>query len=139
MATIDVDFENVEKLVDLGLYKAEIFEATPKNNKTDGSTYISWCFTITEPGEFHGRKLFHNSNLADRKKDSQGNPDIDAQRKAAYYLREFLTTVKVPFNPKNFNTEDALHAKAIIKVGVKEYEGRNINEIVQIFPYPEDE
>jgi hypothetical protein len=137
LATIAVDFENVDKLVDEGMYKAEIFEATPKNNRKDGSTYISWCFVITEPGPFHGRKLYYNSNLSDQKKLPDGSPDVDAQRRAAYFLKEFLDTVKAPYEPGQFSTESALHCKAIIDVKIKEYEGRDTNNIDKVMPYVE--
>lgn len=127
---VEADFENVDSPVDAGSYLVEITGSEAKATKTDGSTMIAWKLTICEEGPFLGRTLYYNSNLADKK-------DADAQRKANFFLREFLKVFGAPWDPAGFDTEQAMHCRAIAKVSVEDYEGRPTNRVTQVMPTPE--
>lgn len=130
MPRVEADFENVDSPIEPGSYLVEVTGSELKTTKTDGSTMIAWKLTIAEEGPFLGRTLFFNSNLADKK-------DADAQRKANFYLREFLKALGVPWDPTGFDTEAALHARGIAKVSKEMYEGREVNRVESIMPTPD--
>jgi len=130
MPRVEADFGNVDSPVEAGTYRVEITGSQVKTTKTDGSTMIAWEMTICEEGPFLGRKVYSNSNLADKK-------DADAQRKANYYLREFLNAFGVAWDPSGFDTESALHCQAVAKIKKELYEGREVNRVEAVMPTPE--
>jgi hypothetical protein len=134
MPRISVDFASMDKPADEGIYLAEITGAMPKATKTDGSTMIAWEFTIIEPGANAGRKLTYFSNLRDQAKNPDGTPDTEASRKAVYFLSQFLSAVRCPFDEGSFTTEDALNHKALVKIEHEQYEGRTQARIKEVMP-----
>lgn len=130
MPRVDTDFENVDSPVDAGTYLFEISGSQIKNTKTDGSTMIAWELTIADEGPFLGRKLYFNSNLADKKGPEE-------QRKANFYLREFLKAVGAAWDPAGFDTEQAMHCQGVAEVVIEEYEGRPISRVKKVMPTPE--
>lgn len=130
MSFISVPFDQIDKIVDTGTYVAEVFSAGTKPTSTDGSTMIEWYWAIIDDGPNKGRKLVYRSNLADQK-------DAEAQRKAHYYLNEYLKTIKCPTGSDGFNLEDAIHCKALIRVEHEVWQGKPIAKIAEVLALPE--
>lgn len=135
MPRVEMDFENVGKPFEGGMYRAEIIGAQTKPAK-NGSTNIEWQWQIIEPGQAMGRKLLYWSHLAEAKMNPDGTPDKEARERAAYYLKKFLTTLGAPFDPKSFDTESVLHRQAILKVSVQMVNGEERNQIDEVLPLP---
>lgn len=135
MARIETDFENVENPVQPGQYLFEVTAATLGTAKSDGSTNITWEFTILEEGDFCGRKLFYTSYLADKKLKADGSgPDVDAQKRQNYYLREFLKAIGAPWDPGGFDTDTALKCRGVAQVVLEQYEGRQMARVKAVMP-----
>ena len=142
MPLMEVDFEDVQGPIPAGTLVAfEITGAETKETQTDHSDMIVWTFTVFAPDEFAGRKLYRMDNLANRRmlKDSAGNPtdkpDVNAGKQARYYLQQFLTNVKAPYNPKNFDTEQAMHCKGTTKVKIEKFGDRDVNRPGDVMPF----
>ena len=140
---IPIAFEDVGSPIPAGMYKAEVSAAslkTVKNpeSKLFGSTMISWEFTIIDPEypDLQGRKIYYNSNLNDKvmKEDGSGL-DMEVQKTAIYFLGEFYKALGLTPTGKQFTTEDAIHAKAIIKVTGNVYKGKPVSNIDQVLPW----
>lgn len=141
MPRIDTDFTNVDVPVPAGMYRAECSGAQMKATKSDGSTMVVWEFSIIDEGDQIGRKLYYNSNLADKRTvktgPKMGQIDEDAIRKANYYLREFLKKLGAPYDPAGFETEQALHCQAILEVVIENFEGRDVSRVKNVMATPE--
>lgn len=134
MPRVEADFENVGKPFEAGQYLAEIIGAQTKPAK-DGSVNIVWEFQIIEAGAAMGKRISFWSYLADNRKLADGvTPDKEAQERAAYYLKKFLTAIKCPYEPKQFDTEDAMHRRAVLKIKVENYQGDDKNTIEEVLP-----
>lgn len=128
MPLMEVDLDDVIKpTIEAGIYLCEVTSAEVQTAKKSGSQMIAWEFTICEPGDEFGKTITHYSYLATDK-------DATAQRKANWYLREFLNKIGCAYNPKSFETESALHCKAKLKIKMDKYEGRDTNKIEEIYP-----
>ena len=138
MARIEVPFDEVDKLIEKGVYLAEICGATPKNAKSGNGLTVVVDFVIIEKGEWQDRKLPFWLNTMNEKKKEDGSPDVEARRLANYYIREFMTAVKAPYEEKSFDTEELLRRKAMIQVEQGEYEGRANNRITKVMPVTDD-
>lgn len=138
MARIETDFENAGKLISKGSYLAEIFAATPKTTKVDGSLMVVVDWVIIEKGEFEGRRVTEWKSLNDQKKNADGTPDKEAIRLGNFYMKQFMDVIKAPYDGKGFDTEDMVHKKAIIDVDEGEYEGKPVNKVVKVQPISDD-
>lgn len=138
MPRVEVDFEAIDKPIDKGTYLAEIFGATPKTSKNDGSLMVVIDWVIIEKGDFCDRQVTQWLTLMDQKKKDDGTPDKEAMRRANYFVREFMNAVKAPYETNGFNTEDLMHKKAMIEVKPDEYEGRPTTKIVKVHPLTDD-
>src|SRR5882724_4410498 len=147
MPRIDVDFSAVDEPVAPGLYPFEVSSSRFTQTKgEDHSDMIQWELTLTKPGPFYGRKLTFYSNLANKKTaqlpDGTVQLDVNAAKQANYYLREFLKTIKAPWDKQGFATEDAHHCKGIAKVELQDGQdgsGRKFNRINTILPWSEEQ
>jgi len=122
-----LDAESGEGFVAIpaGRYSTRITNAELTTAKDGESQYIAWELEIFghTPGEgdddFNGRKLFVNTSL---------------KQKALWNLKRLLVTAGVPSDGDSFSTEDALGLEMDVQVGIREFEGRERNEVQDYLP-----
>lgn len=125
MSLIEVDFENVSKPIAPGHYLAEVFAATTKPAKKDGSTNLVFTWVIIEDGEFKGRKIDQYQSLSDQK-------DEETRRKSAYFLKSFLDEIGAPYEGKRFDLSATVGCKAVLEIVADEYQGKPTAKISKV-------
>lgn len=100
--------------VPAGEYKVKVEIAELRDNKAGDAKLLYMEYSIQEPSEFQGRKLFDRVSL---------------KEKALWKLKRFLTAADVPYEGTEFDTEDVLGASLNVQVATSEYQGRLGNDV----------
>jgi len=122
MSVPRIDMSNVEEFVVLpaGQYDVVVTDIEFRKSKTTEFPYISWELTVLS-GPAEDRKLWLNTSLSP---------------KALFRLKQTLEGLGVNDVPQQIEGNDLIEAmmgaKAVAEVGVREYEGRNQNEVKRL-------
>ena len=116
--------------------EVETKQSMDKVKKELTRTMLAWEFDVFAPAEYVGRKLWTrtvttlasvaelNSLSATERTDV-----LNRQTQAHGFLKGLCDAAHIPYDATGLETTDALGAELTVKVGVREYDGKDSNEI----------
>ena len=117
MPRINVNLDDVESGFEIypdASYSVEI-QPSSKIKKSDAGAYILWIGKILE-GEFMDKMISWNTSLLPQ---------------ALWNLKAMLETIEVGWDEEGFEMEEAFGCKLIVDNEIREYDGRDRNNIVE--------
>jgi len=120
MAKINVNLVDVEGGFEVypdGEFIIEVSEKS-KIKKSEAGAYIMWIGEIIEPEEFAGKLISWSTSLLPQ---------------SLWVLKNMMETVDVAFDEDGFEMEDAFGKTIGVENQVREYNGRDRNNVVRYF------
>ncbi len=125
MTRIRVNLDDVESGFEVypdDKYHVEIQESS-KTKKSENGAYIQWIGKILD-GEFENKLISWNTSL---------------QEQALWNLKDMLEKLQVDWDEEGFEMEDGFGKELIVENEVREYDGRDRNNIINYFSVYEPE
>ena len=117
MPRINVNLDDVESGFEIypdGTYSVEI-QPSSKIKKSDAGAYILWIAKILD-GEFVDKMISWNTSLLPQ---------------ALWNLKAMLEAIEVEWDEDGFEMEDAFDHKLIVTNEIRQYDGKDRNNIVE--------
>ena len=121
MARINVNLNDVEGGFEVfpdGKYIVELSEKSKIAKSKEGAAYIRWIAEIIDPEEHAGKLISWSTSL---------------QPQALWNLKNMMEVIDVAFDDDGFEMEDAFGSQLGIVNEVREYDGKDRNNIVEYF------
>lgn len=118
---MNLDFTDVKDgfaAIPAGKYPAKVVECEKKRNKNNDGDYLNIAYEVCDGGEQDGARIYDICSL---------------KPKAMWKLKSTLKALGFDVSGAiDFEPEDAIGLECLVAVKIEQYEGKDINRVVEI-------